>query len=488
MATNAADAVEMLRRRPYDLLLLDEQMPGTRGLAALREMRETAPALPVVMVTKSEEDETLREALGVDVREYLLKPIHPRQLLAAVTRILEGPRIRQQVIARQFVERFREMEGERTREFTWRDWINRYAEVVQWDVDLARADESGLRQSLHGLYPAMRRDFASFIGAHYPQWVANLEGDRPPLSIDVIGEFLLPVLSDSRAAILVVIDCLRLDQWNVLERILQEWFDVETSHYFSVLPTATPYARNAIFSGLLPVELAARHPDWVVDREDESLNEHEQELLTLQLEELRGATPVRYEKITTAAQGADLEKRVAGAVPDVGVSAFVFNFIDMLTHGRSESEILAEMARDDAALRDLTEQWFRHSAALALLREAARRRVPVLVTSDHGSIHCMTPAAVFAKRDTTPSLRFKFGESVRAERPELALLFPDEALVGLARRASAPGNVLLATGDAYFVYPTKRREYEHRYRGSFLHGGVSPEEVILPVALLTPRA
>ena len=488
MATNATDAVEMLRRRPYDLLLLDEQMPGTRGLAVVRELRELAPAMPVVMVTKSEEDTTLREALGADVREYLLKPIHPRQLLAAVTRILEGPRIRQQAVAREFVERFRDMENERMREFGWRDWTDRYAEIVQWDVDLARAGELGLRQSLHGLYPAMRRDFATFIGTNYPRWIADLEGERPPLSVDVVNEFLLPILSRSRSAVFVVIDCLRLDQWKVLERILIEWFDVETAHYYGVLPSATPYARNALFSGLLPAELAARHPDWVVDREDESLNEHEGELLELQLAELRGPTPVHYEKITTAASGADLERRVAAAVSDVGVSAFVFNFIDMLTHGRSESEILEEIARDDVALRELTEQWFRHSAALAVLKEAARRRVPVLVTSDHGSIHCLTPATVFAKRDTTPSLRFKFGESVRAERPELALLFPDESIIGLARRAQAPGNVLLATSDAYFVYPTKRREYEHRYRGSFLHGGVSPEEMILPVALLTPRA
>jgi CheY-like chemotaxis protein len=488
MATNAADALELLRRRPFDLLLLDEQMPGTRGLAVVRELREIAPTLPVVMVTKSEDDGTLREAIGADVREYLLKPIHPRQVLAAVTRILEGPRIRQQALSQEFVQRFRDIEAQDARSFGWRDWLHRYAEIVRWDVDLARANEPGLLQSLRGLYPALHRDFASFVATRYPQWIADLGGDRPPLSVDVVNEFLLPILSQSRAAVFVVIDCLRLDQWRVLESIVTEWFEVETTHYFGVLPTATPYARNALFSGLFPAELTARHPDWMVDREDESLNAHERELLELHLAELRGPTPVRYAKITTVSESDELTKRVASAISTDGVSAFVFNFIDLLTHGRSESTILQEMARDDVAFRELTEQWFRHSSALAVLKEAARRRIPVLLTSDHGSIHCHTPATVFAKRDASLSLRFKFGENVRAERPELGLLFPDEALLRLARRGTGPGNVLLATGDAFFVYPTKLREYQQRYRGAFLHGGVSPEEMILPVSLLTPRA
>lgn len=487
MATNAADALDLLRRRPFDLLLLDEQMPGTRGLAVIREVREISPALPIVMVTKSEDDGTLREAIGADVSEYLLKPINPRQVHTVVTRILDGPRLRQQALAREFAERFREISAQHTREFGWRDWLDRYAELVRWDVDLARAQEPGLLQSLRGLAPSMHRDFASFVATRYPQWIKDEGGDRPPLSVDVVGEFLVPMLSRSRAALFIVIDCLRLDQWRVLESIVNEWFEVETTHYFSVLPTATPYARNALFSGLFPDELAERHPEWMVDREDESLNAHEQELLEIHLAQLRGLTPVRYAKITSAAESEELGRRAASAIAPDGVSAFVFNFIDLLTHGRSESAILQEMARDDVAFRELTEQWFRHSSALMLLREAARKRIPVLLTSDHGSIHCNTPATVFAKRDASLSLRFKFGDNVRAERPELGLMFPDEAMLRLPRRSNVPGNVLLATGDSFFVYPTKLREYQQRYRGAYLHGGVSPEEMILPVSLLTPR-
>jgi hypothetical protein len=263
-------------------------------------------------------------------------------------------------------------------------------------------------------------------------------------------------------------------------------FEIETAYQFSILPTATPYARNALFSGLFPSEIAARLPDLWHDRDDETLNAHERELLEAQLTELRGQTPVRYEKISTARDSSDLERRLAGAIATEGVSAFVFNFVDLLTHGRSESAILYEVARDEIALRRLTKQWFERSTLLALLKEAAARRVPVLVTSDHGSIHCNTPATVFAKRDATANLRYKFGEDLRAERPEQALLFTNADDLRLPRRGLG-ANTLLASGDSFFVYPTKLREYQARYRGSFLHGGVTPEEVILPVALLTPR-
>jgi CheY-like chemotaxis protein len=485
-ATNADDAVEMLRRRPYGLVLLDEQMPGKRGLEAFRELRDLDPSLPIVMVTKSEEDGTMREAIGVNVNDYLVKPINPRQVLTVVTRILEGPQIRQQAVARQFVERFRALQLERDHALDWREWIERYGELVNWDIELTAIGETGLHESLEGMYPDMRRDFAAFIRREYPRWLRDLEGDRPPLSIDVVGEFLLPLLDRERAAMFVVVDCLRLDQWRVLLPLLAPLFEIETTYYYSVLPTATPYSRNSLFSGLFPGEIAARFPDWWGDREDETLNAHERQLLEAQLKEAGRNVPVRYEKISTAADSDDLVRRLPGALPAEGIGAFVFNFVDLLTHGRSESAILYEVARDEIALRQITRQWFQRSALFTLLREARNRRVPVLLTTDHGSIHCLTPATVFAKRDATANLRYKFGEDLRAERAELALLFTNSDDLRLPRRGMG-GNILLATGDSFFVYPTKLREYQSRYRGSFLHGGVTPEEVILPVALLTPR-
>ncbi len=488
-ASNADDAVELLRRHSFDILLLDEQMPGKRGLEAFRDVRELAPNLPVVMVTKSEEDSTLKEAIGVNVRDYLVKPVNPRQVLSVVTRILEGPRIRQQALARRFVERFRAMELERDPNLDWRGWIDRFDELMRWDVELAAAGEMGLYDSLRGLYPDMHREFSHYMMREYPDWLANLEGNRPPLSVDIVSEFLLPIMQRDRAAVFVVVDCLRLDQWRVLEPLLAPFFEVETTHYFAVLPTATPYSRNSLFSGLFPGEIASRLPHlWGnPDREDESLNAHEKELLEIHLEDLTGSKiPVRYQKISTAANSDELERHLGTAIAPEGISAFVFNFVDLLTHGRSESQILYEVARDEIALRQITRQWFQRSALFSVLKEASRRKISVLLTTDHGSIHCNTPATVFAKRDATANLRYKFGEDLRAERPEQALMFPSEDTLRLPRRG-AGGNTLLATNDCFFVYPTKLREYQSRYRGSFLHGGVTPEECILPVSLLTPK-
>lgn len=486
-ARNADDAVELLRRRPFSLVLLDEQMPGRRGMEVFREVREIDPTLPVVMVTKSEDDSILAEAIGQNIRDYLVKPVSPRQVLTVVTRIVEGPRIRQEATARRFVERFRALQFGREEPRGWREWIDYYTELTYWDVELAAAGESGLYDSLRSLLPDLHREFAQYMNRAYPDWLRDLGGDRPPLSIDIVPEFLLPVAGRHKTVLFVVIDCMRLDQWRVLEPLLAPFFDIETTHYYAVLPTATPYSRNSLFSGLFPSEIASRFPDWWGDRdEDESLNQHEKDLLQAQLRELGREMHVHYEKISTASESDGLERRLPGVLQQEGILGYVFNFVDLLTHGRSESGILYEVARDEPALRSLTREWFRRSAAFSLLREAARRGIPVLVTSDHGSIHCQTPATVFAKRDATANLRYKFGEDLRAERPDQALLFRDEAAIRVPRRGNG-ANTLLAVGDTFFVYPTKLREYQSRYRGSFLHGGVTPEEVILPVSLLTPR-
>src|SRR5687767_11081475 len=244
--SNADDAVDVVRRRPFDLVLLDEQMPGKRGLEAYRELRGVAPNTPVVMVTKSEEDETLTEALGAGLGGYLVKPVTPRQVYALVARLLEGPRIRSQAIARSFVDRFRELQNESLRSLDWRGWIERYDELTRWDLDLAEANEAGLYESLQSLHPDARRTFATYMRDAYPVWVRNLEGDRPPLSVDVVERFVMPAVERHGAAMFVVIDALRLDQWRALEPLLAPFFEIETAYYFAVLPTATPYARNAL--------------------------------------------------------------------------------------------------------------------------------------------------------------------------------------------------------------------------------------------------
>lgn len=486
-AANGEDALALLRRQPYGVVLLDEQMPGLRGLELVPMLRAIDGNMPVVMVTKSEEQETLRDAIGAEIADYLIKPVAPRQVLSVVTRLLEGDRIRQQRLSRDFVTRFRELEGRRGEQLAWREWVEFVAELADWEVKLGQADEPGLQEALRTLQSSVRLDFARFLAGSYPRWLARQGGDRPPLSVDVVSEFVRPTLEAHRRVLLVVVDCLRLDQWAMLRPVIERHFDVEVDHYFSILPTATPYSRNAIFSGLYPAELVARHPAWWNEHEEASLNQHEEALLSEQLRELTGReVPVRYEKVFSAADGEQMLRRLPAHLARDGVTALVFNFIDQLTHGRTENDALYEVARDTPALRSLTRTWFERSALFEALKEAERRRVSVLLTTDHGSIHCHTPATVYARRDATANLRFKFGDDLRVDEPEAALVVEDFAAWGLPPHR--PGTrLLLATDDRFFVYPTKLREYQARYRGAFLHGGVSPEEVVLPIALLTPR-
>jgi DNA-binding response OmpR family regulator len=488
LVSNGDDALSLLRRQGYGVVLLDEQMPGRRGIELVPQVRGVDAAVPIVMVTKSEEADTMREAIGIELDDYLVKPVNPRQVLTVVTRLIEGDRIREQRLARDFVTRFRELEERRTRDMGWREWVELVAELAQWEVRLSSGQGSGLREALQALQVGLHPAFARFIQTAYPRWLKAPDDDRPPLSVDVVSEFLSPLVRRRGPVLFLIVDCLRLDQWEVLKGMVTEAFDVEVSYYYSIVPTATPYARNAIFAGLFPAEIARKHPAWWGERDDESLNMHEAELLTEQLRELHGeTTPVRYAKLTTVSEGEEMLRQLPGWLAQPGVTALVFNFIDLLTHGRSENMILFEVARDAAALRSLSATWFADSALMRTLREAARRGVPVLLTTDHGSIHCHTPATVFARRDATQNLRYKFGDDLRAEDAEAAVTVQDLPAWGLPKGRLAT-RLLLATGDRFFVYPTKLREYQARYRGAFLHGGVSPEEMIVPVALLTPRA
>jgi CheY-like chemotaxis protein len=483
---NGDDALELLRLAPYDLVLLDEQMPGRSGMQVFDELRRLDPLVPVVMVTKSEEDRTMTEAIGRRVADYLVKPTSPRQVLSVVTRLLEGESIQQQHVAREFVARFRELNLARGTQRGWAEWASTYSELVDWELRLRDAGETGLLASLETLVDDLRREFGRFVVENYGGWV-NGDAARPPLSVDVVPQFLAPLVGGERPVLFVIIDCLRLDQWRTLLPALSSFAEVEEALYFSILPTATPYSRNAIFSGLYPDEIAERRPDWWTDRDGEGgLNSFEDELFREQMARLGRRVPVRYEKVLHAGEGEQLQHRLAGYLSQPGVTAVVFNFVDMLTHGRSESAVLREVARDAEALRALTRQWFERSEALAVIREAIRLGVPVLVTTDHGSIHCHRPATVFARRDATLNLRYKFGEGLRAEDSSLAFSVQDERELRFPP-ARAAMRYLIGLDDTFFVYPTKLREYQARYRGSFLHGGISPEEMILPIALLTPR-
>jgi DNA-binding response OmpR family regulator len=483
---NGDDALEMIRLHPYDLVLLDEQMPGRTGMEVFDEVRRIDPLVPVVMVSKSEEDRTMTEAIGRRVSEYLVKPTSPRQILSVVTRLLEGESIQQQHVAREFSYRFRELNSDLSDARDWREWAETYSELVDWELRLRDAGEIGLLASLETLLDQFRRDFGRFVTSNYANWVNGGE-DRPPLSVDLVPQFLSPLLGKDRHVLFVIIDCLRLDQWRSMLPLVSAVAEVEEALYYSILPTATPYSRNAIFAGMFPDDIAEVFPEWWVQESEGSLNAFEPQLFLAQIQRLRGRDlPVHYEKIFSASDGEQVLHRLPGYLSQPGVTALVFNFVDMLTHGRSESAVLMEVARDKEALRALSRQWFERSEALAAVREAVRAGASVLLTTDHGSIHCHRPVTVFAKRDATQNLRYKFGDDLRAEERSLVFNVSDPRTLRFPRGRSAT-KYLLGLEDAFFVYPTKLRQYQARYRGSFLHGGISPEEMILPVALLTPR-
>jgi CheY-like chemotaxis protein len=485
--TNGDDALELLRENPYDLVLLDEQMPGTSGLEVLDVLRKDDPHTRVVMVTKSEEDRTMTEAIGRRVDDYLVKPTSPRQVLSVVTRILEGSAIRQQRAAQAFASRFRELGLLRQEARSAREFAALYEELVDWHVRLETAGEPGLMDSVASLMTEIRRDFGSWIRQHYPRWVRGGE-EGPLLSVDIVRECLVPLLG-VKPVFFVVLDCMRLDQWRVIAPLLAPHFEIEERLHFSILPTATPYARNAIFSGHFPDWISRNYPGWWDLSDDEgSLNAFEDDLLKGQLKRLTGRdVPVHYDKIFSDREEEQVRARVRSALKREGaVIALVFNFVDLMTHGRSESPILMEVAKDEAALRSITRSWFERSTLLSVLKEASAGGHHVVFTTDHGSILCQRPATVFARKDATANLRYKFGGDLRAEDSGTVLATNDQKDLGFP-----PGRLgttyLLAMEDYFFVYPTKLREYQARYRNSFLHGGISPEEMIVPVAHLTPR-
>jgi CheY-like chemotaxis protein len=482
--TNGEDAISLIRERLFDLIFLDEQMPGMDGLATLNKIKTIQPALPVVMITKSEEESIMEEAIGGKISDYLIKPVNPNQILLTTKRILERKRIRSEKFAQSYLRDFNKISDQIRPDTTWKEWIEIYQQLIRWDIDLEGGDES-LRQVLQDQFKEASRSFGRFIEDNYQPWLSMQTPDRPALSVDIVKEYVLPHLNNKQTTLLFVIDCMRYDQWMLFEDMLTEFYTIDTDFYYSILPTATPYSRNAIFSGLYPLEIANNYPDlWNMDDDEHSLNEHEEELLGKQLERENVKVNFQYEKILNA----DFGQRVAGNIANYlqsPLSAFVYNFVDTLVHSRSDSKVLKEIAPDVPAFRSLTKAWFQHSSLYDVLKILAEKEVVIVVTSDHGAVRALSDTKVYGDRNTSTSLRYKYGRNLQAES-EAALIIDKPAAYNLP----SPGLVnhyLIAKEDYYFVYPTNYHEFQKRYSDSFLHGGASMEEMILPIATLRPK-
>lgn len=484
--TNAEDALSLIQEQRFDVILLDEMLNGMDGLTALTKMKDINPSLPVIMITKNEEEMLMEEAIGGKIDDYLTKPVNPSQILLSCKRILESQKIEIERLSRDYVQQFNIIASRLMSPLHAQDWIDIYVKLTGWDVELDRYAGLGLRQTLLDQKRDCNIEFGKFIERNYQDWLES--ETRPRLSTDLISNNVLPTMEEAANVVFVVIDNMRLDQWLTMEPLLYPYYQITKDYYFSILPTATPYSRNAIFSGLFPFDFSERYSEiWSKGEEDEtSQNRYEHQLLEYQLaaHQVKLSQPVRYMKILELNETKNLYKNIA-TYAQTPLLAIVLNFIDFLAHSRSDSEVLKEIAPDEAAFRSLTLSWFEHSSFLKILKKLATTGSTVIITSDHGSVRSMRGAKVIGDRETSTNLRYKFGRSLKCDA-KYAINVKNPIDYKLPRRGLNT-NYLIAKEDYYFVYPTDYHHYLNYYKDSFQHGGVSMEEMILPIIKLTAK-
>lgn len=487
-ATNGPDALQLLQRDPFDIVLLDEMMPVMGGLEVLKRIKAVRADLPVVMITKNEAEELMDQAIGSQIDGYLTKPVNPSQVLSVLKSILDRRQISSEQFSRAWTADFAEISRLVGSDLDPAGWMELHMRLCNWESRLDRWGEANLSEMLHDAHLEADRQFAKWIENHYPTWIYASQDARPPLSTDIVDKWLVPLLRERAPVLFLVVDCLRLDQWLTLESLLALHFNIKRESYFSILPTATPYSRNAIFSGLLPSELERIHPDiWAHGDEDEgSSNRFERQFL-INLLERRNILPKpepKYIKVLEAEEAFEFERRCADYISQP-LTAMVYNFVDILIHTRQSVEVLKEMLPDEAAFRSVTKTWFRHSPLYRSLQAYAEAGGTVLVTSDHGSIRGRRGSKVIGDRQTSTSLRYKHGRNLQVN-PKHAVKIKDPDSWGLPRR-SINTEYILAREDYYFVYPTHYHQYLELYRDSFQHGGISLDEMVLPIVTLTAK-
>lgn len=473
-ATNGPDGLALVRTRDFDLVLLDQIMSGMDGLEVLARIKEIDTNILVAMVTKSDEEALIDEAYGEMVDDFLIKPLSPPQLLAVLKRLLEKKKLVADRIGKQYLAAANE-----ARDLgTWQGWIEHYRSLTHWQEILRRYGDAGLLEVQDDRWHQADEDFCRFVEDNYRRWLA---GEGPVMSHQVVEEYVRPQW-EQKPTYLVVLDSMRADQWDAIVPLLKDHFEVETTHYYAILPTATPYARNAIFSGLLPLEILRQLPRyWVFG--DTGQNRHEQELLGELLMRLGFKGRHAYFKVPA---GEDLS-RIRGALLDkeVRLTVVVLNFLDQLVHSTKSTRVLDEMIPNDAAMVGATKVWFASSSIFEMLREIARLDCRVVVTSDHGFIRVRRPLLIHGGREMSANLRYKYGGALRTdERKALLLRRPEDFMLPVEHGSSS---FVIAKSDHYFIYPTKPREYERTYKYTYQHGGVSLSEMIVPLATLRPR-
>ena len=479
---NGADALDSVSQSHFDLVILDENMPGLSGLETLSQIKQMRPDVPVIMITKSEEENIMNQAIGNKIADYLIKPVNPNQILMSLKKNLHSSTLVSQQATSDYQQEFRRITEQINDSSDITDWYNLYRKLVFWEMELAQTD-TNMDELLLSQKSDANAQFCKYIKRNYESWIDS--ESRPLMSNDVFKRKVFPLLDAGEKVFFVLIDNFRLDQWRIIKPLIAEYYNIEEDLYCSILPTATQYARNAIFSGLMPVQIEKMFPElWVDEDSEEGKNVNESPLIQTQLDRFRKKYTFSYNKVYEGQFGDKLLQNFRN-FEHYDLNVIVFNFIDMLSHARTESKMIRELASTDAAYRSLTESWFRHSSASELLRKIAESGYRVVLTTDHGTIRSDNPIKVVGDKNTNTNLRYKLGKNLTYnEKQVYAVKTP--ARLGLPS-PNISTQYVFATNNDFFAYPNNYNHYVQYYKGTFQHGGISMEEMLIPLISMQPK-
>ncbi|SRR5690554_5929223 len=481
---NGSDAIDAVKANDVDIVFLDENMPGLSGLETLNLIIADFPSLPIIMITKSEEEAIMEEAIGSKISDYLIKPVNPKQILLSIKKNLDEKRLRSEKATTNYQQEFRQIGMRLNDPLDLADWQELYRKIVHWDMELAEGDQ-GMDEVLQMQKKEANRAFAKFVSRNYIDWMQAKGDDTPLMSHNLFKRKVVPELSDD-PLFLIVIDNLRLDQYITLKPLINQFFRLESeSMYLSILPTATQYARNALFAGMMPLDIQRQHPKfWLNDEDEGGKNLYEKDLLEAQLKGLGLNLKHSYHKITNLNAGKKLVENFSNlAVNQLNV--IVYNFVDMLSHARTDMEVIRELADDEAAYRSLTKSWFEHSPLFEIVRLIAETGGRMMITTDHGTMHVKNPVKVVGDKNTSTNLRYKQGRNLSYNSNEVfEVQNPAEAKLP---QSNVSSRYVFCREDDFFVYPNNQNYYVNYYRNTFQHGGISLEEMIIPLATFRKR-
>ena len=477
------EALEELENISVDIVFLDENMPGISGLETLNEIKVMDASLPVVMITKSEEEFIMEEAIGSKIADYLIKPVNPNQILLSLKKNLDHSRLVSEKTTSNYQQEFRKIAMDLSMVNSYEEWIDLYKKLIYWELQLEQIEDSGMFEILESQKVEANNQFGKFVDKNYEEWFSDY--DAPVLSHTLFKKWIAPELKDSKT-LLVVVDNLRYDQWYAFEDTVNTFYKKQKEQsYFSILPTATQYARNAIFSGLTPLDMEKKYPDWWKNDTDEGgKNLFEAQFLGEQLKRLGLNIKWDYHKISSLKQGKHLSQNFKSQ-QDNDLTVIAYNFVDMLSHAKTEMEVIKELASNDKAYRSLTQSWFKNSPLLEIIQQAQRMGMKLIITTDHGTINVKSPSKVVGDRDTSANLRYKTGRSLTYEESDvLAAKDPKSIYLPSINMSSS---FIFAKNDLFFAYPNNYNHYVSYYRNTYQHGGVSLEEMIIPFIVLEPK-